>query len=118
MSGGSLVIFGDGNQTRDFIFLDDTVEALVLASTAGQVDRSVINIGSGSEVSINQLTVHIASASGRKVNLLYNRTQSGGVSRLVADVQRARQLLSWSPRIGLDEGLHQILERDPRFQPR
>lgn len=116
LSGGSLVIFGDGNQTRDFIFLDDAVQALVAAATASGVDRSVINIGSGHEMSINELAARIARATGKKVNLLYNRTQPGGVSRLVADVRLAQRLLGWSPRTELDLGLHQILERDPRFR--
>jgi UDP-glucose 4-epimerase len=118
ISGGSLVIFGDGSQTRDFCFVDDVVEALVEAATARDINRAVINIGSGYEVSINDLAARIARAVGQRVNLLYNRTHSGGVSRLVADVRLATELLGWTPRTPLDEGLRQILERDPRYQMR
>jgi UDP-glucose 4-epimerase len=115
-SGGSLVIFGDGSQTRDFVYVDDVVDALVLAATATKVNREVINIGSGQEVSINQLASRVGRVTGKRVSVLHNQAQSGGVSRLVADVSRARDLLDWVPETGLDEGLGRILERDPRFQ--
>jgi len=114
-TGGSLVILGNGTQTRDFVYVDDVVEALVSAATATDVNRAVINVGSGEELSINELASRVARVTGQRVNILHNRTQSGGVSRLVADVRLARQLLGWSPRIGLDEGLRLTLERDPRF---
>jgi len=116
LTGGSLVIFGDGEQTRDFAFVDDVVDALVAAATASEVNRAVINIGSGQEVSITDLASRIARVTGKKVNLLYNRSQSGGVSRLVADVMLARKLLGWTPHTDLDEGLRLTIERDPRFR--
>jgi UDP-glucose 4-epimerase len=115
-TGGSLVIFGDGAQTRDFVYVDDVVDALVLAATASDVNRAVINIGSGQEVSINDLAAKVARVTGKKVNVLHNRGQSGGVSRLVADVTLARELLDWTPRTGLEQGLRLTLENDPRFR--
>jgi UDP-glucose 4-epimerase len=114
-SGGSLVIFGDGVQTRDFVYVDDVVDALVLAATAGDVNRAVINIGSGQEVSINALANKVGRAAGKRINVLHNQGLSGGVSRLVADVRRAQQLLAWQPRTDLEQGLRLTLERDPRF---
>jgi UDP-glucose 4-epimerase len=114
-TGGSVVIFGDGNQSRDFVFVDDVVDALVAASTATDVNRAVINVGSGQEVSINDLAVCVARITGRRTNVLHNQTQSGGISRLVADVRLARQLLGWAPSTELETGLRQTLERDPRF---
>jgi UDP-glucose 4-epimerase len=115
-TGGSLVIFGDGTQTRDFVYVDDAVDALLAAASATDVNRAVINIGSGREVSIDELAAKVAQVTGKQVNILYNRGQSGGVSRLVADVSLARQLLGWQPRTDLEEGLRLTLERDPRFR--
>jgi len=115
-TGGSLVIFGDGTQSRDFIYVEDVVDALVLAATAGEVNRAVINIGSGQEISINDLTACVARITGRRLNILYNRGQSGGVSRLVADVRLAERLLGWRPRTSLEQGLLLTLEQDPRFR--
>jgi len=115
-AGGSLVIFGDGTQTRDFVFLDDAVDALVAAATASDVNREVINIGSGWEISINDLASCVARVSGKQISVLYNQGQAGGVSRLVADVSLAEELLGWLPSTELEEGLRLTLERDPRFQ--
>jgi UDP-glucose 4-epimerase len=115
-TGGSQVIFGDGTQTRDFIYVDDVVDALVLAATATEVNRAVINIGSGQEVQIGDLAARIARIAGKQADVLHNPGQSGGVSRLVADVTTARRLLDWVPRTGLDQGLRLTLERDPRFR--
>lgn len=115
-TGGSMVLFGDGTQTRDFVYLGDVVEALVVASSAVNVNRAVINIGSGREVSINDLASHVARVTGKPANLLHNRTQAGGVSRLVADVSLAAQSLAWTPQVSLNEGLRLTLESDPRFQ--
>jgi UDP-glucose 4-epimerase len=115
-TGGSLVILGDGTQTRDFVFVDDVLDALVAAATATDVNRAVINIGSGQEISINDLAAKVALLTANRINLLHNRAQPGGVSRLVADVALAQQLLGWTPRTDLDQGLSQTMERDPRFR--
>ncbi len=114
-NGGSLVIFGDGTQTRDFVFVEDVLDALVAAATATDVNRAVINIGSGQEVSINELASLVARVTGKELSVLRNTGQSGGVSRLVADVNLAQQLLGWSPHTELEAGLHLTLQRDPRF---
>jgi UDP-glucose 4-epimerase len=113
--GGSLVIFGDGTQTRDFVYVDDVVDALVVAATATDVNRSLINIGSGQEMSINDLALQVARAVGKQVSVLHNREHPSGVSRLVADIELAQKLLGWEPKTDLVEGLRLTLERDPRF---
>ena len=115
-TGGSQVIFGDGTQTRDFVYVDDVVDALMLAATATEVNRAVINIGSGQEVQIRDLAARIAKIAGKQADVLHNSGQPVGVSRLVADVTTAHRLLDWVPRTGLDQGLRLTLERDPRFQ--
>ena len=115
-TGGSIVIFGDGSQTRDFVFVDDVVDALVSAATASSANRTVINIGSGQEVSIRELAAHVVRVTDKQVSILYNPSVSGGVSRLVADVRLARDLLGWAPHTSLEDGLRLTLERDPRFQ--
>jgi UDP-glucose 4-epimerase len=114
--GGSLVIFGSGGQTRDFVYVDDVVEALVAASTAPDVDRRIVNVGSGRETSINDLASLVARVTGREVELLHSPAESGGVARLCADLTAARQLLDHEPRVQLGEGLRLMLERDPRFR--
>jgi len=116
LRGGSLIVFGDGSQTRDFVYIDDVVDALAAAATASDVDRHIINVGSGQEVSINQLVEKVARATGREVSQLYSQADNGGVSRLVADISLARRKLDVSPKVKLDEGLDLMLTLDPQFR--
>jgi UDP-glucose 4-epimerase len=114
--GGSLVIFGGGGQSRDFVYVDDVVEALVAASTASDVDRRIVNVGSGCETTINDLASMVAEVTGREVDVLHSPAESGGVGRLCADLAAARRLLDYEPRVQLRDGLRMTLERDPRFR--
>jgi UDP-glucose 4-epimerase len=116
LGDGSLVVFGEGEQTRDFIYIDDVVEALVKAATAGGIDRQVINIGLGQETSVNALVQTIERVTGRETHILHVRAESGGVSRLVADLTLARHWLRYEPQVDLEMGLRLLLERDPQFQ--
>jgi UDP-glucose 4-epimerase len=117
MTGASVVIFGEGEQTRDFVYVDDVIDALIAAATAPKVDREVINVGSGVEAKINQIAASIEDILGKHLELIYSTGTEGGVQRMCADVTRARQLLGFVPRITLREGLRLTLERDPRFAP-
>jgi UDP-glucose 4-epimerase len=113
LRGGSLVVLGNGEQTRDFVYVDDVVDALLAVATAEGVDQAVINIGSGVEVSINSLLATTARVVGKEVSVIQNTDQSGGVSRLCADITLARQLLGFRPKFDLEEGLHLTIKLDP-----
>ncbi len=112
LSGGSLVIFGDGLQTRDFVYVDDVVDALIAAAMTPGVNRQIINVGSGQEVSINTLVRIIGEVTGRQLSVLYNEKQSGGVSRLVASLAKAQALLGYQPKVDLYTGLRRLLASD------
>ncbi|MBE7468553.1 MAG: epimerase [Anaerolineae bacterium] len=111
LGDGSLVIFGQGEQIRDYIYVDDVVQALVAAATAAGINRQVINIGTGSGTSIRQLVGLIEKVSGRKAQTIFNPSISGGVSSLVADTSRARRLLDLNPQVTLEDGLARLIER-------
>lgn len=115
LSGASIVVFGDGEQTRDFVYIDDVVDALEAAATAPNVNRQVINVGSGQETSVNQLVQAIGGAVGKHLEPIYNPGQSGGVGRMCADISRARDLLGFSPQTSLLDGLALTANQDPRF---
>lgn len=115
LTGGSVVIFGDGQQSRDFVYVTDVVAALVNAATAKAIDRQVINIGSGVETTIQALVTAVEQAVGRSVNVLTNSEKAGGVPRLVADISRARTLLGFRPQVPLAEGLQRTLREDERW---
>ncbi len=116
LGGGSLVVHGSGEQTRDFVYIDDVVDALIAAGQT-EVTHKIINVGSGEETSINDLIHVLEEVTGRRAHVLYNPQQNGGVSRMVADLTRAREYLDWKPRIPLREGIYRMLSQDPRFAP-
>lgn len=116
ISGGSIVLFGDGNQTRDFIYVADVVSALVAAAEATNIDRQVINVGSGVETPISRLADLVEEVTGQTTNRVHNAEKPGGVKRLVADISRARRLLDWQPQVALAEGLALTVAADQRFQ--
>jgi UDP-glucose 4-epimerase len=115
LGGGSLVIFGDGKQRRDFVYIDDVVDALSTAATASGVDRQIINVGLGQDASIESVARLVLRVTRRKGNVLRNEHQSGGISRMVADLRRAHELLGYDPQVDLETGLRLLLETDPRF---
>lgn len=115
MGRGSVVIFGDGDQTRDFLFVADVVEALIAAADATGVDQEIINIGSGYETSINQLVDAISQLTHIQAHVLHDRAVAGGIRRLVADISKARKLLHFQPYVDLADGLRRLLEQDPIF---
>lgn len=115
--GGTLVIYGDGRQTRDFVYIDDVVEAMVAAATAPSIDRMVINIGSGVETSILDLAQAVMETLGISADWILRQDQDPGPSRMCADIRLAREKLGYRPRVSLREGLERMVERDARFQP-
>lgn len=117
LTKASLVVYGDGETTRDFVYLDDVINALLAAATAPDIDQKMINVGSGVETSINMLIRTIEEVTGREVQVLHNTSKSAGVTRMQADLQQAEALLGYRPQMDLMMGLRKTIDRDSRFQP-
>jgi len=113
---GTLVVHGDGSQTRDYVFLDDTLRCMVSAATAPNINQMIINVGSGNETSIRELVRLVFDVTGGKPEVVYNPRTHPGVSRMRADLTLARVKLGFQPRTSLVEGLRLTLERDYRFK--
>ena len=99
-----ITIFGDGTQTRDFTFVDDAVEANILAAESDSVGE-VFNIGGGSRISVNELIKKIGGITEKKANMKYIEKQKGDVRDTWADVSKARKELGWMPKVKIEEGL-------------
>lgn len=120
LAGRPMVVFGDGTQSRDFTYVSDTARGILLAGEHPLAVGETINVGSGSEVTINDLAARVAIEAGRPdAAVEHDRPRPGDVSRLVADVARARALLGYEPQVSLSEGLQRLLQwyRDQRRTP-
>ena len=116
LSGGSVVINGSGQQTRDFVYIDDVTKAMARAATMGQYPgHVVINVGSGVETSILELAEQIGAITKTDPQILVNSDGAPGVSRMQADLSRLKGMLDFVPQTSLAAGLRRVLEEDPRF---
>jgi UDP-glucose 4-epimerase len=106
--GDEITVFGDGTQTRDFTFVDDAVEANILVAKNNLVGE-VFNIGGGSRISVNELIKRIEDITKKKQKVKYMEKQKGDVKDTLADTSKAKELLGWSPKVDIDEGLKKYI---------
>ena len=97
-------VYGDGDQTRDFTFISDAVNANILAATRGVPGR-VYNIGGGSRVSVNEVLEVIERVAGRRPRVKVDPVQKGDMRHTYADTSRALADLGYAPTVGLERGL-------------
>lgn len=113
--GGSLVVSGDGKQTRDFVYVNDVVRAMAAAATAPDVDGLVINVGGGQETSVREVVGMILEMTGSDAEAIYSPRGDKGVSRMCADLTLAGKKLGYKRRTTLEDGLRKTMEEDPRI---
>jgi len=106
----SLTVFGDGRQRRDFVNVRDVVEANILAATADGVSGEAFNIGTGIAVSINEIISMLGKIAGKNLDVMYSERRQGDARKSCADTRKAREELGFSPKIGLEEGLRELLQ--------
>jgi len=110
MNGLPPIVFGDGEQTRDFTYVEDTARGIIAAATAPGAVGETINLGAGREIRIRELAVRIARSIGRPdLEPEFEAPRPGDVLRLCADSRRARALLDWQPTVGLEEGCRRLV---------
>jgi len=108
--GRPVPIYGDGMQSRDFTFVENVVEANLLAATAEGVSGRIVNIATGSPISVNELADTIGRVLGREVEKTYLPPRAGEVRDSSADLTEARELLGYETRVGLEEGLRRTAD--------
>lgn len=109
--GETAVVHGDGEQTRDFVHVEDAARAMLLAARSARSFRGdVFNVGSGCEVSVNRLAADIGELSGRPLPLRNEPARQGDIRRSLADIGRARRDLGYEPAVAWRDGLRQLLQ--------
>jgi UDP-glucose 4-epimerase len=110
LAGRPLVIFGDGEQTRDYTWVKDTVRGIRLAAECDALVGDCINIARGEDVSINRLALTVQELLGRRLEIEHVPGRPGDIRRQHAGVDRARALLSFRAPVGIEEGLARYVE--------
>jgi nucleoside-diphosphate-sugar epimerase len=102
--GKPLVIYGDGNQTRDFIYAEDVCEAIYL-SLDSDYGGEIFQIGTGKETRIIDLAKKIKSLSGKNLKIEFKPPRKGEIRRNYSNITKAQKILDYEPKVSLDEGL-------------
>ena len=110
LRGQPLEVHGDGTQSRDFTYIDNVVEANVLAGKAPGAAGEVFNIGCGDRVSLLDIVARLEGLLGKKLERRHTPSRAGDVPHTLADVSKAKRLMGYSPLVGFDEGFRRTVE--------
>jgi len=106
----SPVVYGDGEQSRDFTYVDNVIDQTLEACQAEGVSGSVLNGGTGRRTSLNQVLVQLERLSGKKIEVKYEAARNGDIRHSQADISLARKTLGYEPRVDFEEGLKRTWE--------
>jgi len=109
LNGEEITVFGDGTQTRDFTFIDDVVEANILAGNS-EIEGGVFNVGGGSRISVNKLIKLLEEIIGKEARIRHIEKQKGDVWDTLADTTKISNELNWEPEVKIEEGLKMFVE--------
>ena len=104
------IIFGDGTQTRDFTYVLDVVEANMLAMKKNNGNGGIFNIGSGRNISVNDLVQMILTIMRSTIKPNYDSEQLGDVKQTLADITKSKKILDWEPKVPLEKGLREFVD--------
>jgi UDP-glucose 4-epimerase len=110
LRGQPLEVHGDGTQSRDFTYIDNVVEANVLAGKAPGAAGEVFNVGCGDRVSLLDIIARLEAQLGRTLERRHTPSRAGDVPHTLADVSKAKRLMGYSPLVGFDEGFRRTVE--------
>jgi nucleoside-diphosphate-sugar epimerase len=104
------VVFGDGEQTRDFTYVENAVQANLLACEAPNVSGKVFNVGVGGRVSLNDVLRELGKITGKKLETKYEPPRDGDIRDSQADISQAKEFLGYEPPVSFEEGLARTFE--------
>ena len=116
IQGRPPIIFGDGEQSRDFTYIENVVQANLLAMSAEHLQGEAINIACGKRTSLNQLLNVLKEILGSKQSPIYEEARKGDVRHSLADIRKGKEILSYEPTVGIEIGLKKTVEFFQRQQ--
>ena len=105
LHGTKLTVYGDGEQSRDFVYVGNVVEAILLAAEGKNAAGQIFNIGTGNRYTLNRTLALLEKISGRPANAKYEPAREGEIRDSQADIALAKKLLGYNPQVGFEEGL-------------
>ena len=102
-------VFGDGEQSRDFLYVSNVVEANILASGISEVSGEVFNIAGGEKTTVNSLVKELNEVLGKEIKPAYDDPRSGDIKHSYADISKARKMLKYEPTVSFSEGLRETV---------
>ena len=115
LRGEPLEVHGDGHQSRDFTYIDNVVEANILAGQAPAANGEAFNVGCGDRISLLDMIAMLESLLGRKLERWHAPTRGGDVAHTLADVSKAKRLMGYTPQVGFAEGFRRTVEHFRAF---
>ena len=112
LQGQSPTVYGDGEQTRDFTYVENVVAANLLAATvpASKVCGEFFNVAAGGQTSLNELIEALQELTGQNISAVYEETRPGDIKHSRADIGKAENLMGYQPNVSLIDGLHRTVE--------
>jgi UDP-glucose 4-epimerase len=110
LEGRPPIIFGDGEQSRDFTYIENVVQANLLAMSADQLHGEAVNIACGQRISLNQLWSALKEILGSKQDPIYQEPRRGDVKHSLADIRKAKELIQYGPKVGIEMGLRKTVD--------
>lgn len=105
LEGGEIEIYSNGEQTRDFTFISDIIDANILAMNSEMDNSEIFNVGGGSRKTLNEVIGIIEDIMGKKTKTTHIKKQKGDMRHTYADISKAKERLQYIPQVGLEEGL-------------
>lgn len=105
LAGKNPIIYGDGEQSRDFTYVSNVVEANLLAASADRISGEILNIACGERITVNQLARKINDILGTEISPFHDKPRPGDIRHSFADISKARELIGFEPQVGFEEGL-------------
>jgi len=115
LSGEPLTIYGKGEQSRDFTYVEDMTRAFLAMASNKSAEGEAVNFGTGKDASVNEVASSIIRISGSSSKIVHTEARLAEVNRLICDYSKAKKLFGWEPKISLEEGLKRNIDYVKKF---